>query len=62
MGSPVKDSQQAKVTADDHHVMACIYAPRVSVSNNRIQYWADQLASGLRQWCRTDHVESWVVS
>lgn len=58
VGTPVKDSQLAKVTADDTHVLACIFAPRSSVPDARLQHWADELAAGIERWCAPEGVNT----
>ncbi len=55
VGTPVKDSLLAKITAEDDQVLACLFAGS-AVPANRLQYWAEQLAAGLQQWCAA---QSW---
>jgi len=62
VGTPVKDSQLAKVTTEDTHVLACIFAPRSALPDSRLQYWADELAGGFRQWSSPESVATAVVS
>jgi DNA/RNA-binding domain of Phe-tRNA-synthetase-like protein len=57
-GTPVKDSMHAKVTEDDHHVLACIYAPRSAVSSEELQGWTTELADGFTRWCGADDVNT----
>lgn len=51
VGSPVKDSQDAKVRPGDRHALACIFAPRSEVAPRVLQHWTETLAAGLRRWC-----------
>jgi DNA/RNA-binding domain of Phe-tRNA-synthetase-like protein len=62
VGTPVKDSQLAKVTAEDTHALACIFAPRSALPDSRLQYWANELAAAFRQWCSPQSVTTSVVS
>jgi hypothetical protein len=48
----------AKVTQDDHHVLACIYAPRSAVSPEELQRWTTELAEGLARWCHATDVNT----
>jgi DNA/RNA-binding domain of Phe-tRNA-synthetase-like protein len=61
VGSPVKDSQMAKVTAADRNVLACLFAPRSVVTPASLHHWCSKLADGLKRWCCADNVEAWVV-
>ncbi len=62
LGTPVKDSQLAKVTSSDAHVLACIFAPRSSVSSGILEKWVSELADGFRQWCQPQFVRTNLVS
>ena len=57
IGSPVKDSQVAKVTAADRHLLGCIFAPRGAVTVATLTQWSSQLGEGLRRWCDAAHIE-----
>ena len=57
-GTPVKDAMHAKVTEDDHHVLACIYAPRSAVSNDELQRWTTELGEGFERWCGATEVHT----
>ncbi|MCU0959249.1 MAG: hypothetical protein MUF48_04025 [Pirellulaceae bacterium] len=56
IGSPVKDSQEAKVRLGDRHVLACIFAPRAAVTPPVLTHWSAELADGLRRWCAPHEV------
>lgn len=58
VGTPVKDSQLAKVTVNDSQVLACIFAPCSAVPAERLQIWTEQLADAYRQWCAPERVET----
>jgi DNA/RNA-binding domain of Phe-tRNA-synthetase-like protein len=58
MGSPVKDSQHAKVTAEDSHLLACLFAPRSAVTPETLAYWCAELESGWRRYCQAPEVET----
>ncbi len=58
VGTPVKDSQRAKVTAEDSHLLACIFAPRAAVTAETLGFWTEELAAGLRRWCETSDVNT----
>ncbi len=60
-GTPVKDSQVAKVIAADSHLLACIYAPRTAVATATLHSWIERLASGLRTWCEAGTIKTWVL-
>lgn len=51
VGSPVKDSMAGKLTTEDTHVLACIYAARSAISADVVQAAADKLAAGFQQYC-----------
>jgi DNA/RNA-binding domain of Phe-tRNA-synthetase-like protein len=57
-GTPVKDSMHAKVTHDDHHILACIYAPRSAVPCDELQRWITELGDGLSRWCDASDVQT----
>ncbi len=57
-GTPVKDSMHAKVTEDDHHVLACIYAPRSVVTADELLRWTTELGDGFKQWCDASEVHT----
>ena len=59
-GTPVKDSMQAKVTQDDRHVLACIYAPRSAVSAEELSRWSKELGDGYQRWCEASEVRVWL--
>jgi len=61
VGTPVKDSQLAKVVPGDRHVVACIFAPRSAVPADVLSGWSQELAQGLRQWCAAEHVSTCVL-
>jgi DNA/RNA-binding domain of Phe-tRNA-synthetase-like protein len=51
VGTPVKDSLQAKVDETDRHVVACIYASRTAVPRDELGSWSEQLAAGFARHC-----------
>ena len=51
LGTPVKDSQFAKVVVGDRHVWACLFAPRSAVSAAMLGRWSNELAEGFARWC-----------
>ncbi len=57
LGTPVKDSQFAKVVVGDQHVLACIFAPPSAVSAEVLGHWSHELAEGLRRWCSARQVQ-----
>jgi DNA/RNA-binding domain of Phe-tRNA-synthetase-like protein len=59
-GTPVKDSMHAKVTEDDHHVLACIYAPRSAVPADELLRWTTELSEGFKRWCNATEVDAWL--
>ena len=61
VGTPVKDSLMAKVTDQDRHVAACIYASAAAVAAGELQQWADTLGDRFRQWCGATHHRSWLI-
>lgn len=56
-GTPVKDSLEAKVTAGDTSVLACIYLPRDAISTAEAERWAKTLADGFTNWCGATRCE-----
>jgi DNA/RNA-binding domain of Phe-tRNA-synthetase-like protein len=60
-GSPVKDAMHAKVTEDDRHILACIYAPRSAVAPDELQRWATELGDGFARWCNASEVQTMLV-
>ncbi len=61
VGTPVKDSQFAKVVVGDQHVLGCLYAPRSAVSVASLARWSHELADGLRTWCSAQQVHVWLA-
>jgi len=51
VGTPVKDSMRAKVTEEDHRLLACVYASSDAISSDELRCWADDLADGFRRSC-----------
>jgi DNA/RNA-binding domain of Phe-tRNA-synthetase-like protein len=51
VGTPVKDSMRAKVTEDDHQLLACVYASSDGISADELRGWADNLADGFQRFC-----------
>ena len=62
VGSPVKDSQLAKVTSEDSRVLACIYAPQNAVMQDNLAFWTEELGQGLKQWCHCRSVATSLLS
>jgi DNA/RNA-binding domain of Phe-tRNA-synthetase-like protein len=60
VGTPVKDSLEAKVIESDRNVLACIYLPAAEVARGEAQRWADQLAHGFRCWCKASDCTAWI--
>jgi len=58
VATPVKDSMRAKVTEEDHHLLACIYGSQDAVSEAELHRWAEELAMGLDRFCGADRVET----
>lgn len=56
IATPVKDSQFAKVTPNDQHLLACIYSPRDEVPERNLVGFCERLAEYYRQWCRPEAV------
>jgi len=56
VGSPVKDSQFAKVTLQDSRALACIYAPQDVVPQAALVGWTEELAQGFQRWCHCQSV------
>ncbi len=57
IGTPVKDSQFAKVVPGDRHILACIFAPRPAVPVETLTSWSRELADQLRHWCHAPQVD-----
>ena len=51
VGTPVKDSMRAKVTEDDHHLLACLYASAEAIAAVELRRWADDLGDGFQRFC-----------
>jgi DNA/RNA-binding domain of Phe-tRNA-synthetase-like protein len=62
VGSPVKDSMRAKVTDQDSHLLACIYASTDAVHRGEFNDWAEELVQGFRRFCEACHVEAAVLT
>jgi DNA/RNA-binding domain of Phe-tRNA-synthetase-like protein len=62
VGAPVKDSLRAKVTEDDHHLLACIYASSDAISSDELRRWADDLADGFHRFCGAARCEVAILS
>lgn len=56
MGTPVKDSQYAKVDEDDRNVVAFIYGSLRTVGKQELEHWASELSNGFRRWCSAEEV------
>jgi DNA/RNA-binding domain of Phe-tRNA-synthetase-like protein len=61
VGTPVKDSQLAKVQVGDQHVLGCLYAPRSVVSDDDLMRWTRELARGWETWCGAQGVHCWLA-
>jgi DNA/RNA-binding domain of Phe-tRNA-synthetase-like protein len=61
LGSPVKDSMPGKISEEDQHVVACIYAPRQNMTAQELMQWADELAAGFVRWCGAQNCQSWTI-
>lgn len=61
LGSPVKDSMAGKVTDQDRHVLACIYAPQGAVDPDELRRWSEQLGDGFVKWCGATATECRVL-
>jgi DNA/RNA-binding domain of Phe-tRNA-synthetase-like protein len=59
VGTPVKDSLEAKVIETDRNLLACIYTPADSVDADEANRWATKLADGFRRWCGAGNCELW---
>lgn len=57
VATPVKDSMRAKVTEQDQHLLACVYASQDAISAEELDGWADELAAGFRRFCGATQVE-----
>ena len=42
---------RAKVTEEDSHLLACIYASSDAVPPEELRRWAEELAQGFRRFC-----------
>jgi DNA/RNA-binding domain of Phe-tRNA-synthetase-like protein len=51
VGSPVKDSMKAKVTEEDRHLLACIFASEAAISQEELLGWAEELRGGFLTFC-----------
>jgi len=60
-GSPVKDSLEAKVTDEDRHVLACIFAPASDVDSTELRTWGTTVGEGFVRWCGASQFQSWLV-
>ncbi len=58
VGSPVKDSMRAKVTEQDSHLLACIYASSEAVLPEELRRWGEELAQGFRRFCGAAQAEA----
>ena len=58
VATPVKDSMRAKVTEQDHHLLACIYASHDAVSSAELSRWAEELATRFQRFCGASQVET----
>ena len=56
VGTPVKDSQFAKVVVGDQQVLACIFAPQSAVSPDVLRRWSNELSEGFLRWCSARQV------
>jgi hypothetical protein len=56
LGTPVKDSQRAKVQVGDQHILACLFAPRSTVTPDVLARWSHALADELKRWCTPTEV------
>jgi DNA/RNA-binding domain of Phe-tRNA-synthetase-like protein len=61
LGSPVKDSMAGKVTDQNRHVLACIYAPQGAVEPDELRRWSEQLGDGFVKWCGATATECRVL-
>lgn len=57
VGSPVKDSMEAKLLESDSHIMACFYASQSAISHDELHRWALQLGKGAVHSCGADSFE-----
>jgi len=62
VGSPVKDSMRAKVTDQDSHLLACIYASTDAVHREEFNDWAEELVQGFRRFCEASDVEAAILT
>jgi DNA/RNA-binding domain of Phe-tRNA-synthetase-like protein len=61
VGSPVKDAMQAKVTDEDRHLLACIYASSDAVLPEELRRWGEDLAQGFRRFCGAVQAEAAIL-
>lgn len=61
VGTPVKDSQLAKVRVGDRYVLGCLYASRSAVSDDDLMRWTQELARGWETWCGAQDVHCWLA-
>lgn len=61
IGSPVKDSMRAKVTDEDSHLLACLYASSDAIAQEELGRWAGELVQGFRRFCGAAQVEAAVL-
>ncbi len=61
VGTPVKDSQLAKVRVGDTHVFGCIYAPRSAASDEVVMRWTRELAGGFETSCGAQSARCWLA-
>jgi len=57
VGSPVKDSMRAKVTEEDRHLLACLYASAEAISAAELRRWAEDLGDGFQRFCGVGEVD-----
>jgi DNA/RNA-binding domain of Phe-tRNA-synthetase-like protein len=60
-GTPVKDSQLAKVRVGDKQVLGCIYAARSATSDDDLLRWTRELAVGFETWCGAQETRCWLA-
>jgi DNA/RNA-binding domain of Phe-tRNA-synthetase-like protein len=58
VATPVKDSMRAKVTEEDHHLLACLYASHDAVSAAELRRLAEELAMGFQRFCGAERVQT----
>lgn len=62
MGTPVKDSQFAKVTSEDRDVVAIIYSSSRTAGRSELGHWSQELASRFQRWCGAVEIDQQVIS